>query len=274
LNVPSYSDYKTALAQHFGRSALAYHHQATLQRYCAQVLLGQIPAQLPPGDLLEVGCGTGFLSQGLWQRFGDRPCCFTDLAPEMVALCQQQLSPRPGDPPPQFQVHDGETLDPPAQPYALIASSFALQWFEQPVATVERWLSWLVPGGCVALAFPSEESFPEWRRACQRADLPYTGNALPNLQQLLSPLVPLVQDCQFSSQWFSWVYPNPQAFFQHLKALGTSYRPGPPTLSPQQWRHLWRVWAEDCPGEVTVSYHGVFVLLRGGYSPTAGLKMR
>ena len=79
---------KVNLAQHFGKAAPYYHHQAQVQRYAADRLLDWIETtQVLPGKILELGCGTGFLSQGLVQLFPQNDLEITDLAPGMVEFC-------------------------------------------------------------------------------------------------------------------------------------------------------------------------------------------
>ncbi|WP_017713819.1 methyltransferase [Prochlorothrix hollandica] len=272
--------YKTAVAENFGRAAATYHQQAPLQRHCAQQLIHHLTQgqglTLPPGEILEVGCGTGFLSRQLVQQFPHHSCYLTDLAPAMVNFCREQLLAEGKDRPAplRFGVVDGEQLPPPCQPYALIASSFALQWFENPIATIQDWLSQVTPGGCLALAFPSGHSFPEWRSACDRSHLPYTANPLPDFQTLVGTFAPLVRHCQVASEWLPCQYPQAKAFFQHLKALGTGHNRSGHHLSPQQLRHLWRTWDQsaavggqyrssfESTSQITVSYHGVYLILQ------------
>ncbi|MGA1602977.1 MAG: methyltransferase domain-containing protein, partial [Prochlorothrix sp.] len=219
-----------------------------------------------PGPVLEVGCGTGFLSEKLVQCFPQSEVVLSDLAEPMLAFCRSQLAPLLADRsvPVQFHVMDGEHLDKPDRPYGLIMSSFALQWFQNPTQALQNWLNLTVPGGWIAVAFPSVYSFPEWRSACEMSGVPYTANLLPAFQAVVGAIAPLVRDCHFASTWHTSEHPHPRHFFQHLKAMGTGYRPAAASLTPTQWKHLWRTW-ENQVGEkqpIMVSYHVVYLIVR------------
>ncbi|NJR68796.1 MAG: hypothetical protein HC771_09105 [Synechococcales cyanobacterium CRU_2_2] len=62
------------IAQAFGQAADTYDRHGTAQCACADHLLAFVPTgfldHLPPGPVLEFGCGTGFLTQGLIARLG------------------------------------------------------------------------------------------------------------------------------------------------------------------------------------------------------------
>ena len=262
--------YKQGVAQSFGHAAAAYHRLAQLQRNCAHQLFQQLRRHLPtpplPGPILEVGCGTGFLSAEVVQQLPDCEVVITDLSADMVAFCRSNLAAMVGDRPAtvKFAVVDGENIPMPEQLYSLVISSFALQWFENPIQTLKNWLSVTLPGGWVAVAFPSNHSFPEWRSACEQSGVPYTANPLPEFQTIVAAIAPAARTCHFATTWHHSEHPNPQHFFQHLKALGTGYRRDRATLTPAQWKHLWQTWQQQIPPEqaIKVSYHTVYLLLR------------
>ena len=77
---------KTRLARQFGQSAAYYHHHATVQHYGADRLLGWLTdCSIPLGKVLEVGCGTGFLTQGLVDLLLDHDLEISDLS-EILGL--------------------------------------------------------------------------------------------------------------------------------------------------------------------------------------------
>lgn len=262
--------YKQGVAQSFGHAAATYHRLAQLQRNCAHQLFQQLRRHLPtpplPGPILEVGCGTGFLSAEVVQQLPDCEVVITDLSAEMVAFCRSNLAAMVRDRPAtvKFAVVDGENIPMPEQLYSLVISSFALQWFENPIQTLKHWLSVTLPGGWVAVAFPSNHSFPEWRSACETSGVPYTANPLPDFQSVVAAIAPAARDCHFATTWHYSEHPNPQHFFQHLKAMGTSYRFQGQLLTPSQWKRLWRIWQQQVAPQqpLTVSYHTVYLLLR------------
>ena len=94
--------------------ASAYHQQARVQKMAARNLLNVFDETL--GDnfnlkkphILELGCGSGFLSQQLLQRWPGADLLITDLTPTMLTRCRRHLA---GDlEKVRFQVLDGQRL--------------------------------------------------------------------------------------------------------------------------------------------------------------------
>ena len=84
-----------AVARSYDRLAAAYdeawlvHLRSTTER-----LLGLLPAALPQGAILDLGCGTGFTCRWLAQRYPSHKICACDLSEGMVAEARRQ-QPRP-----------------------------------------------------------------------------------------------------------------------------------------------------------------------------------
>ena len=75
----------------FGAAATRYDEHAPAQRITATRLadaIGRLP--LPPRPrILEIGCGTGLLTQALAARLGPADWTVTDISPAMLARAQQ-----------------------------------------------------------------------------------------------------------------------------------------------------------------------------------------
>ncbi|CCD03423.1 methyltransferase domain-containing protein, partial [Azospirillum baldaniorum] len=74
---------KAAIAAAFGKAAPRYEEHAAVQRVAAERLAERVARlPLPPRPrVLEIGCGTGFLSRALRERIGPADWLFTDLSP-------------------------------------------------------------------------------------------------------------------------------------------------------------------------------------------------
>ena len=72
------------VAETFAAHVGEYERSARLQAQSAEKLAGHLP-ELDDAKILEIGCGTGFLTQHLLERYPDADFLITDLAPEMVA---------------------------------------------------------------------------------------------------------------------------------------------------------------------------------------------
>ena len=150
---------KSLLQQRFNAHFSEYQNQAFLQKslsaHLAQLL--QNYQTSPPSSLLEIGVGTGFLTQH-WLTF----------YPEIKQIYLNDISSHFKDflPPfsPLSQVHllegDAELLSLPKE-LDLIASSSTLQWFENPEQFFIKAHQSLKEGGLFALSCFGSQNFRE-----------------------------------------------------------------------------------------------------------------
>jgi len=99
---------KAAIARSFDSAARSYDAHAPVQRRVARQLARHIASLPLPARprILEIGCGTGFLSGALFARYPEGRFVFTDLSPAMARRCREKLARRGGHA--QFAVMDGE----------------------------------------------------------------------------------------------------------------------------------------------------------------------
>lgn len=146
-------------------AAQDYDRAAQVQARVASRLADRIAA-LPLTQnprVLEIGCGTGFLTEALITKGISGNWLISDLAPAMVTRTRARVGATPGR---QFAVLDGEHGAQPAEaPFDLICSSLAFQWFDDPAAAAARLKDWLAPGGHLAFTTLTAGTFAEWRAA-------------------------------------------------------------------------------------------------------------
>ncbi|MFD1958014.1 methyltransferase domain-containing protein [Novosphingobium panipatense] len=111
-----------------------YDGKARVQRDIAQALAKRIAALDLPScpRVLEVGCGTGFLTGALAAEGIGGEWLVTDIADEMVARCRARMEDVDGRRTLRFATLDGEHGTPKGGPFDLICSSLAAQWFDDP----------------------------------------------------------------------------------------------------------------------------------------------
>lgn len=128
---------KAIIRKRFGFSALHYDQAATPQKQIAEQLITFIPEeeQIPEkGDVLEIGCGTGFLSSLLIERFDDskRHFYLNDLSPEVEHTLRSKVGVKP-----TFSAGDAEQVEW-EKSLALVASSSCIQWWHAPLSFVAK----------------------------------------------------------------------------------------------------------------------------------------
>jgi len=235
-------------------TARDYDGQADVQRQVAEALADRIAAlDLPDAPrVLEIGCGTGFLTKALKARGLGGSWLVTDIAPGMVERCKAHMEGAPGL---AFAALDGEYAAPANPPFDLVCSSLALQWFDDGVAALDRMRGWLAPGGHLIVTTLGAGSFAEWRAAHEAQGLEAGTPAFPPAQAFAA-LSPEALDVE------QIVEPHLDArhFLHALKAIGAgTAAPAHRPLSPAELR---RVMARFDASGASVTYEVVTCHLR------------
>jgi len=219
----------------FSKQALCYEQVAHAHKKTAQSLDQYIASKntFPTsGNILEIGCGTGLLSQYLVKRFLHEKIYFLDPAPNMLTVCRnnidKQLRHLNADHLTQPTFIESTIEDYLANPrfakvnFALIASSFTFHWFMDLSAIVKQLIDRLEPGGQLFFSFPAAESFPEWQEICLKLNIPFTANALPCQKELKSAIdnQQATIDCRKYPCQVS--FNSALQFFQEMKMLGAT----------------------------------------------------
>ena len=257
-----YKEYRVDIKKAFSTDPQYYHEHSTIQKETADRLANSLDPWLysvPPGEILEVGCGTGFFTDHLVRLFGKRPMDITDLSEEMVEFCKNRI----GEPENiTFKTLDVETDELPEEKYALITGNYVAEWFEQPAMTLEKLSYALKPGGLMLMAFPGEDTFPEWRKYCLDLGIPCTANSFPETEQLIIHLSMGPFQVDFYEDQTRETYDDLYAFYRHMKRNGTSVSNSGKSLSVKQVKLLNDYWTERQGGKVEVTYHNVFLALK------------
>ncbi|MFP3866646.1 MAG: malonyl-ACP O-methyltransferase BioC [Desulfobacteraceae bacterium] len=148
---------KRRLGRNFGRQASRYDQYAQVQRYMAEQLVEYLQVmQRPRYRILEIGCGTGYLTHLLRRAFPEAHLTAVDLSAAAVQACRRHLG---DDPRIDWLVGDGE------QPFRgrfdLITSNSVFQWYNQPAQSCRSYQEHLNPGGWLMFSSLGPETFQE-----------------------------------------------------------------------------------------------------------------
>ncbi len=252
IATPSGRAHKATVAAAFGAAAATYDAAADLQRRVATRLADHIAARPLPGQprVLEIGCGTGFLSRALTPRLPGAHWVITDIALPMVWECRRNFS---GDA--AFLVMDGERPCL-AGGFDLICTSLAMQWFHDIGAALARWAHLLTPGGQIAFATLASGTFAKWREAHLAHGLSAGVQLYPSPEQLKSFLPAggtgtiMVEPVQCS-------YPDGRTFLSTLRQIGAHVPvAGHQPLPPGQLRRILRGF--EPPEGLTETYETAY----------------
>ena len=189
---------KLSVRSVFNRAAGDYDQYAIIQRCVAHQFGTLLVNSSTIETILEIGCGTGFLTEELLRIHPEAQYFATDIAPAMVLACQNKLKQFPHL---KAFVMDGEAVSlPPEIPqyYDLICSSLAFQWFKDLPESLK--ILWARTD---RLAFTTlvTGTFREWDSLCCQ-------QGIPSLVQPFWGEADLVKLCQSL---------NPAAFFFEIK---------------------------------------------------------
>jgi len=200
--------YKAKIADAFDNGVKSYDQHAFIQRQSADLLFKRA-AHLSPKHVLEIGCGTGYLTKKVKGFFPAASITAIDIAPQMIEKCQAHIHDV------DFQCHDAEEFQA-EQKYDLIISNLTFQWFVNPQESIARLRDFLTPNGRLIFSALGERSF--W----QVHDSSYVNSliALPQYQG------------QYHHEMIEIAYGQTYKFFQSLKRIGAtaSIKPDPLAL--------------------------------------------
>jgi malonyl-CoA O-methyltransferase len=226
----------------FSSAAHCYHMHATVPAEVAELLEARMPETLPDGPILEIGCGSGMLTEKIIKKYPSHHTTATDLSFEMLRFAERRL---PRSDQLTFEIRNGEHPLP-KNSYAAITSSMAVQWFTDWERVLTGYRAAIVEGGALLIAMLGSDSFLQWREACELSSVPFTGIPLPDKRD--------VSKCfSVESVTIETVHNHPKDFFRYLKRIGASSTEAP-KLSRDQWETLFRVWTDRFPSPHVINH--------------------
>ena len=267
------------MALHFSSSATSYDSHAALQREIAWQLLEWAWPRLElngnaPGGVLDIGCGTGYLTGFLLERLPGAHCVAVDMAGGMLAMAGEQQFPGTAS----FVQADGECLPFAPGSFALAASSTAFQWFDNHSESFSSLARLLAPGGRLAFATLGPGTLAElkesYSEAAGRLGITLTGSRygpeLPDRDNLTACLKSagferIETEVRLKREFFSGC----QELFRSLKARGANnpnFRPMSLGTERALMREVCRAYERrfKMDGRVFASYEVIFGCCRKG----------
>lgn len=251
------SKHKTRIARRFATAAATYDVASHAQQQAAQRLAELVmrrPVTGQPPRILEIGCGSGHLTEALKPHLPGE-WFVSDIAPAMVDRCRRRCAPDA-----HYFVMDGEVPSL-TGPFDLIVSNLAAQWFVDLPKSLAGLAELLAPGGLLALSTLGEQNFAEWRAAHEAVELSAATMAYPATASLLAALPEALILDQVAEQHLPAHHGGPLDFLHSLRAIGADTpRPGSRPLTAGQLRRILRHLARHAPQGV--HYHVVHLLTR------------
>ncbi len=233
------------VAKNFSVGAASYDKTARIQPAVAARLAGKL--QGAATRVLEIGCGTGGLSQHLVRMFPEAELVLTDIALPMLKICERRVGSRA-----LYQVMDGQNPDAGLGTFDLIVSSLAMQWLEDLQGVISRLAGMLKPGGTLAFAVLGEKNFPEWRALLDEQGIDPGLHHYPKAE--LFPW-PDGLEGKIEEEFLEENHASGAAFLKSLKVIGAGApRAGYEPVRPAQMRRLLAATADG----FAVTYHVLY----------------
>lgn len=244
---------KQRIGQNFGKAIHTYDLEAQAQRSIAKRLHSLLmELQLPTGgSLLEVGCGTGILTELLLHDLNPATATLNDLSPAMTDAVSPWLNDNI-----RFTAGDAETTAFPEK-YDIIASSSAIQWFSDPGLFFTRLPQYLRQEGIVAISTFGPDNLKEIRSL--------TGNGLDylTLTQYKEIVCHHFTPVSITEERITVCFKSVQDVLKHLKKTGVN------GLEPSLKRSksiydLISAYKADysCDEGVYLTYHPIYIIAR------------
>lgn len=258
---------KKLMAKRFSLHAFHYDKYATIQWDMAQKLLSFCPSHLETkSSLLEIGCGTGRLTEKIAQRFPDSSILAIDIAEGMIKVAQQRCQGLPIT----FFCMDAEKLKT-NQRFDLIISNATFQWIEDLPSFFQKLYNLLKPGGALLFSLFLSGTLSSLRHAYQEVSFLLYGTrknirgiTLPTYHDIKQALENTFKEKPFllKKEHLTPFYPDFHSLIHAFSKIGASGQYGE-QASAVFLKHLKNFYEEHhrtpqgLPAEYEVLYVGI-----------------
>jgi malonyl-CoA O-methyltransferase len=209
---------KTKIKNHFNRASNSYDKVASVQKQSAGLLITKLQnfdSSFYPQTILDLGTGTGYISEILLSHYQNSLYTLTDIAPKMIEIVKNKFLDRDN-----FKFHVGDIENDNYQSHNLIISNLALQWINNLEKTLEKFYK---KSNILAFSCLLDGTFKEWDNILRNYNVISVFKKYPKEKVLISFLNKLnPKTYHFDSMEFQLTFPNNRSFIYYLKNLGVN----------------------------------------------------
>lgn len=211
LTVNSDANWQARVAHAFSRAAPRYDALASAQRQIGQRLWDSLPNSAY--KILDLGCGTGYWTKQLAERYPRAQVSGLDLAPGMLAQARQRY----GDDI-HWQQGDAAALPFGAHAFDLVFSNLAVQWCRDLGAVMHQLYQVLTPGGQAHITTLLPDTLEEIVFAWQRPEALLQTPSRASVEWAISESGLTIN--QQTATFERFYYPDLQAVMASIKGVG------------------------------------------------------
>lgn len=235
---------KDLIKKRFAKNLDTYNDNAKIQKKMAERLLSFL-ARKDFDDILEIGCGTGFLTQLVNDNFNFK----TYTANDIVESCEKYV--KEINPEINFIPADIEkAVENSDKKYDLIISNAAFQWVENLENFIKLLVSKLNDNGVLLFSTFGPENFREVNFVLGKTLSYYSAN---ELQEIIKDYKNIVEQ-----EMHVMAFKTPKDILKHIKSTGVN------ALEMVSWTKTDMQKFENgynnfCSGIPTLTYHPIYV---------------
>ena len=218
---------KNRVKRSFSSATASYDEHAVLQREIGDRLVNHLAfTKIDPKRILDIGCGTGYVTRLLCQRFKKADVTAVDLSESMVrATCDAHNRRLPWHGRRHHVVSDGCALPFADGSFDLVMSNLAMQWVPEPLQMMREMRRVLAPGGLILFSTFGRRTLSELRHTLAQISHDRAGLVLPfpDVTSLGDSLMQLPIELPVTdTDIFTLTYPDTMALVRELKHIGAS----------------------------------------------------
>jgi len=238
----------------FRKSIKTYNTNATVQEKICNNVVDLISNYKPTyNNVLEIGCGTGFLTKAFLQKYHPSRYTANDLVEENKKSIENIFNTLP-EIDFSFKSGDAETM-PFEKNVDLIISSSTVQWFNNLDSFMNKAYDLLLPGGFFVFSTFGTDNLHEIRSTCN-SGLNYLSE-----KEILNIVSEKFSVLQINEEHHYLRFPQPLSVLKHMKLTGVNGN-NSKRWSAKDFTAFDKKYRRLCKNQddVTLTYHPVYVV--------------
>lgn len=146
---------KELVKKNFSKSAKSYDNFAKVQKHMAKELMKNLTGNLTEIKILEIGSGTGILTDYIISKYPNSQITLIDISESMIESCKSKFGNRIN-----YIISDAETYEF-EEKFDLIISNATFQWFNNINETVKKYKELLTNNGKFIFSIFAEGTYKE-----------------------------------------------------------------------------------------------------------------
>lgn len=209
---------KNIIKDNFSKYAKFYDRYSIIQNRCADILVDTIDRN-GFDSILDIGCGTGYFTKLLKNKFPDAAITAIDISEKMIKIARQKLL----DEQVEYVTADAEKFETKTK-FDLIASNATLQWFHDLNNTLIRYKKIINKGGLLLFSYFGPDTFNELNNTIKEVleeNVQITASNFISKIELENITNNLFENVSIKEQVIKQDYPSLKDLLKTIKHTGT-----------------------------------------------------